>query len=217
MTSQHILRINEIFTSIQGEGAHVGRPMHFVRISGCNLNCVYCDTPDNKSGVYFSIDEIIEKVGSPWIYPVFITGGEPLMQEESLFLIIQLLSGNREVHLETNGSLDLNAVAPKAIKSVDIKTPGSGAGGSFLESNLDFITVRDDIKFVITSKDDFNWAVDIIKEWRLLEKTPNLIFQPAWGFIEPVNLAEWVLSCGLSVRMGLQIHKFIWGPDAKGV
>ncbi len=217
MTSQHILQINEIFTSIQGEGTHAGCPMHFVRVSGCNLNCVYCDTPDNKSGTNFSIEEIIEKVGTPWIYPVFITGGEPLLQEESLFLIIQLLSGNREVHLETNGSLDLSAVAPKAIKSVDIKTPGSGADGSFLESNLDFITSRDDIKFIITSKDDFDWTVDVIKEWRLLEKTPNLIIQPAWGFVEAVNLAEWILSCGLSVRLGLQIHKYIWGPDVKGV
>ncbi len=217
MTTQHILRINEIFTSIQGEGTHVGRPMHFVRLSGCNLNCIYCDTSDNKSGAYFSIDEIIEKVGTPWTYPVFITGGEPLMQEESLFLIIQLLSGNREVHLETNGSLDLSAVAPKAFKSVDIKTPGSGAAGSFLESNLDFITSRDDIKFIMTSRDDFNWAVDVIKDWRLLEKTLNLIFQPAWGFVEPAILAEWILSCGLSVRLSIQIHKHIWGPDTRGV
>lgn len=217
MTSQHILQANEFFTSIQGEGTHVGYPMHFVRLSGCNLNCVYCDTRDSKSGSYYSIDEIIEKVSTPWIYPVFITGGEPLLQEESLFLIIQLLAGNREVHLETNGSLDLSAVAPKTIKSVDIKTPGSNAGMSFLESNLDFITQRDDVKFVITSKDDFDWAVNIVKEWRLHEKTTNIIFQPAWGFIEAINLAEWVLSCELPLRMGLQIHKYIWGPDVKGV
>ena len=196
---------------------HAGRPMHFVRLSGCNLECTYCDTPDNDSGDEYSIDEVTSKVSDPAFFPVYITGGEPLLQDETLHLIVKLLSEGREVHLDTNGTVDLKAVAPNTHKVIDIKTPGSGAGNSFLESNLEYINNTDEIKFIVTSQDDFTWAFQAIHNLRLFNLTPNILFQPAWGMVDPKDLVEWVKSCDYPIRVSVQIHKYIWGPNTKGV
>jgi len=211
------LKVHEFFVSIQGEGVHAGRPMHFIRLSGCNLKCVYCDIEEHESGTFLSLNEITAIVSDPDLLPIFITGGEPLIQRDVLTLTTKLLADNREVHLETNGSLDLSGVSEEVFKSIDVKTPGSGSPDSFLESNLEYITGKDEIKFIVTSQDDFKWGVKKVRDWGILSFTSNVIFQPAWGIVDPKDLAEWAKSCTLPVRMGLQIHKYIWGPDVKGV
>lgn len=217
MKTNDILRINEIFTSIQGEGLHTGRLMHFIRLAGCNLKCNYCDTSHDECTAEVSINEISARVSAPSFFPVYITGGEPLLQDATLHLLIKLIADGKEVHLDTNGSLNLEPVAPKTHKVVDIKTPGSGAGNSFLEANLKYISATDEIKFVVTSKDDFDWAIEFIDKFWLMNITQNIFIQPAWGLVEYTSVIEWLKECPIPLRLSAQIHKFIWSPDKRGV
>jgi 7-carboxy-7-deazaguanine synthase len=217
MNDNHILKVSEIFTSIQGEGLFTGKPMHFVRMSGCNLGCIYCDTPEKSESFELTIGDMLEKIKDPPFFPVYITGGEPLLQESTLFLIINLFAQGREVHLDTNGSVDLNPVAPKTHLIVDIKTPGSKAGDSFLESNLNCISQTDEIKFIITSREDFDWAIRLIDKHSLLNVTSNVLVQPAWGLVDYAEAVEWILKCNYPLRLSAQLHKFIWGPQKRGV
>ena len=215
---KEILRVSEIFTSIQGEGTQCGRPMLFIRLSGCNLKCIYCDTQFAfKKGKEYSLKKLIKEVESEQLLPVYVTGGEPLIQPLTPALVDELINSAHEVFVDTNGTLNLGVLNPLVNKIIDIKTPGSQAGGEFIASNLEYIAPRDEVKFVVTSHDDFKWCLDKINTWGILDLTPNVIFQPAWSMVEPKNLSRWVISSGLPIRLGLQIHKYIWGPDATAV
>jgi 7-carboxy-7-deazaguanine synthase len=212
-----VLHIREFFLSLQGEGIHSGRPMHFIRTSGCNLQCVYCDTVEQGPALELSVSEILAKFKGGPSLPVYITGGEPLIQDGVNILTDKLIGIGREVHVDTTGSRDISVLPEGVHRIIDIKTPGSGAGNSFLKANLKHIAQSDEIKFVVTSKDDFLWIVGTIKKWKLTDLTGNITIQPAWGMIDLIELAELVKSCGLPVRMGIQLHKIIWGKNAKGV
>jgi len=216
--NQEILKVNEIFKSIQGEGTQSGHPMLFIRLSGCNLQCIYCDTPNIlKPGMDYSLEKLLNEVNAQKKLPVYITGGEPLIQPVTPYLVDELINAGYEVFVDTNGTMDVGVLNELVNKIIDIKTPGSQSGGKFLESNLDYVAPRDEIKFVITSRDDFEWSIEKIDELNIFDLTPNVIFQPAWGILEPRDLAMWIISSDKPVRLLLQIHKHIWGPNATGV
>jgi len=212
------LFVHEIFRSIQGESTHAGRVCVFVRLAGCNLDCVYCDTVEaaRGKGKAMSVAEVARQVGGAGSGLVEVTGGEPLIQPDTGALLTALLDGGREVLVETNGTVDLAAFDRRAKYIVDIKTPGSGAGGSFLDSNYSRLRQTDELKFVITSREDFDWAEALVAERKLAERVTTL-FSPARGMVAPKKLAAWLLRSGLDARLNLQLHTYIWGPDAKGV
>lgn len=201
------MKVCEIFTSIQGEGSLVGIPMLFVRLAGCNLRCSYCDTTYSfKDGVEMSVGQIIDLAkSSPFEY-VEITGGEPLLQEEVHELIDSLVK-LKGVLIETNGSVSIERVNRKAKIVMDIKTPGSGMSERNYYENLGYLKESDEIKFVITSRDDFEWAREFLREKRIITK--EILFSPAYGLVEPSQLARWILEAALPVRLNLQIHKMI--------
>jgi 7-carboxy-7-deazaguanine synthase len=212
-----MLRICEIFRSIQGESTRAGTTCAFVRLSGCNLSCTYCDTRyAHHEGVAMDIGRVldtIEKLGCP---TVEITGGEPLLQSETPELCRRLLGKRYTVLVETNGALDIGMLPDGCIRIVDIKTPASGAGGSFRMENLAQLRATDECKMVLTGRGDFDWAVDFVRTHRLCETCP-VLFAPAAGLLAPASLAEWILTCDQPVRLGLQLQKIIWGDECRGV
>ena len=211
------LRVSEIFQSIQGETSYVGLPCFFVRLSGCNLKCKYCDTLYARNGgQHISLDEILKSVENSGGDLVCITGGEPLLQPGTATLAEKLISMGKEVLVETNGSKDISKLPEAAKRIVDIKTPGSGEEGSFLPTNLNLLRRDDEVKFVITSEGDSRWARECIETYRL-DELANISFSPAHGLIDPKDLAKWILMHDLPVRLNLQIHKYIYGPETKGV
>lgn len=212
------MRVSEVFFSIQGESTHAGLPCIFVRLSGCNLRCLWCDTPyaqDMEGGYDLSIEDILKEIRKFRCHLVEITGGEPLIQEGTRPLINRLMVSGYTVLLETNGSVSLKDIDPLVTKVVDVKCPGSGQGGSFLMENLDFITPRDEIKFVIRDRGDYEFARGFVEE-RLHGKADKILFSPAHPEMNPEELARWILEDGLKVRLQPQIHKYIWG-DRRGV
>lgn len=213
------MRVNEIFYSIQGESTYAGQPCVFVRLTGCNLRCSYCDTRyAYDEGRRLSIDEIIERVASFQCGLVEITGGEPLIQEETPHLIYRLLEKGFEVLLETNGSLDISPIDERCVKIVDIKCPSSGEEKKNDLENLRRLSGKDEIKFVIGCKEDYVFAKKILSLHGGGEpgmKPP--LFSPLHAQMDPKLLAEWILADHMNVRMQLQLHKIIWGADAKGV
>lgn len=210
------LDVCETFTSIQGEGSHAGLPCFFIRLAGCNLRCAYCDTTyAYKGGIRKRVEELVREWMESRVRYVLLTGGEPLIQEPVYTLMEQLISKGAICLLETNGSISLARV-PKAVKKVvDWKTPGSGHEKSFLIKNLRYIGVTDEIKFVITSREDYIWSSQIIVS-KLLWLYTNVILSPCYGRIVPAELAEWMLKDRLNVRLQLQLHKVIWG-EKRGV
>jgi 7-carboxy-7-deazaguanine synthase len=211
------MKICEIFTSIQGESSHVGKLCTFIRFSECNLRCSYCDTQyAYNGGVELSEAEIINEVSIVGVNLITITGGEPLMQEGVFHLIERLLADGHRVLVETNGSLSIKELDPRATVVLDVKTPGSGMWEEMDLSNLHFLKPEDELKFVIVNRADYDWAKAFIKEHRLKEKC-KVLFSPAFGMIEPSALANWMLQDRLDVRFNLQAHKYIFGPDKKGV
>ncbi len=211
-----MLRVTEIFISLQGEGAHVGWPCFFVRLTGCNLRCSYCDSTYAYSG---GVDMDLKEVLSIWrksgIRLVQITGGEPLLQSAAIGLMRNLLNAGADVILETNGSVSLQNVPERVVKVVDRKTPGSGMEYAWLPENLRFMNFKDQIKCVLTSEADYLWARDWVRSCGL-SFFAQVIFSPAWGRIAPRELANWILRDGLQVRLQLQLHKLLWG-DRRGV
>lgn len=207
--------ICEIFRSLQGESTYAGLPCTFIRASGCNLSCTYCDTKYAFSeGTELSIDEILEKARSLATPLVEITGGEPLIQDDTPILVEKLLQENYTVLIETNGSIDISKLPSGCIRIIDIKCPSSGSGSSFLPENFDYLNETDQIKCVISSHSDFEWASDIIKSGKL-DRVKEIIFSPNVQLISPANLADLILNSNLNIRLGLQMHKFIWG-DLRG-
>ncbi|MEW6213708.1 MAG: radical SAM protein [Nitrospirota bacterium] len=211
------MKVCEIFASIQGESTYAGLPCVFVRMTGCNLRCPYCDTTyAYDEGSEMSEDEIIESVSSYGIGLVGITGGEPLMQEGNFSLIKRLLDMGFVVLLETNGSMSIKEVDKRAIIIMDIKTPKSGMFEKMDLENLNSLKVVDEVKFVIMDREDYEWAKDLIKDCRLSDKY-KVLLSPAFGILSPKDLSQWIIDDRLPVRLNLQIHKYIYGPDKRGV
>ncbi len=212
-----ILKITEIYSSVQGESSYAGLPCVFVRLSGCPLRCRWCDTVYSfKDGEAQGVDDVIGKVASFGIGLVELTGGEPLAQETSFALIDALVDRGFKVLIETGGSEPISRVHPSAHVIMDIKCPASGMSDKNLWNNIDALKLSDEVKFVVADRSDFDWAVQVAREFRLEEKC-NLLFSPAWGHCKPDELVRWLLDEKLKARLNLQIHKYIWGPRAKGV
>jgi 7-carboxy-7-deazaguanine synthase len=212
-----MLKINEIYFSIQGESSKAGLPCVFIRLTYCNLRCTYCDTEyafyDGKD---YSIDEIIEQVKKYNCKLVEVTGGEPLFQKECYDLLRHLCSEGFEVLLETGGSLPIKDVDPKVKIIMDLKCPSSGMIKKNLYENINFLKPADELKFVIGTREDFDWAKEIIKQHDLNNKN-EILFSVVFEELEPLTLVNWILEDKLNVRFQLQMHKFIWDPAAKGV
>ncbi|MFP4014367.1 MAG: 7-carboxy-7-deazaguanine synthase QueE [Chitinispirillaceae bacterium] len=215
--NQTMLRVCEIFSSIQGESTFAGRLCTFVRLSGCNLRCTWCDTAYSReeAGREMSIEQILSEVGTYEVDLVEITGGEPLLQPETPRLCERLLQKGYEVLVETNGTQDIGLLPSGVRRIIDVKCPGSGAADSFLTSNIEKIGSGDEVKFVLSSLDDARWAEDFITG-NELGKRCTVIFSPVVGMLEPGLLADWMVKERVEARLGLQLHKLIWG-DARGV
>lgn len=214
-----ILRVCEIFASIQGESSYAGFPCVFVRLSGCNLNCRYCDTVyAREEFIEMSISDVLQKVEEKGLRIVEITGGEPLLQEATSFLVDELLRKGYRVLVETNGSLNIDLVSRKAIRIVDFKCPSSGMMNyNNYDNILRLVPNQDEVKFVIGTKEDYKFAVELSKKiltsgWRGI-----INFSPVFGELDPRQLAEWILSDKLDVRLNLQLHKYIWKDIERGV
>ncbi len=227
------MQIIEIYKSLQGESSYTGLPCVFVRLAGCNLRCTWCDSEYTfKGGQRMTLEEIEREVHrlSPDGGLVEITGGEPLLQErEAVPLMEWLLTAGYTVLLETSGERPLERVPSQVVKIVDVKCPDSGEGGTFRMENLSALTARDEVKFVIASRHDYEFARDFIREHSLGAHVASVILSPAFRkdaagsrdashcLVDPQQLAQWMLEDGLKARLGLQIHKFIWEPSLKGV
>lgn len=209
------LRITEIFYSLQGESNTVGLPTVFIRLTGCPLRCVYCDTEYAfAGGKKIALDEILSQVdgyGTPY---VTVTGGEPLAQPGCLDLMTRLLDKGYTVSLETSGALDISKVDPRVIKVMDLKTPSSGEVGRNLYRNIGFLDGKDQIKFVIGNEEDYAWSKAALNEYDLLERC-QILFSPVMGRQDPTDLAEKILADRLPVRFQIQLHKLLWA-DARG-
>ena len=213
------MQIAEIFKSVQGESTYAGLPCIFVRLTGCNLRCTWCDTEHAFfGGEDVSLDEVVKRVGSLGGKLVEITGGEPLLQREVYPLMDRLLKKGYEVMLETSGERKIDRVPPEVVKIVDVKCPHSGEANSFAIENLEHLAPHDQVKFVILTRRDYEFSRDFTRERRLAERVNAVIFSPVHGELDPKELAEWMLADGLAgVRLGCQLHKIIWGADAQGV
>jgi len=212
------VRVNEIFYSIQGESTWAGRPCVFVRLTGCNLRCAWCDTAYAfYEGAQMEIPAVIERVRSYGCQLVELTGGEPLLQQGIHALIKALLVENYEVLVETSGERDISTLDPHVIRIVDLKCPDSGEVERNLWTNIEHLNGRDEVKFVIASRRDYEWARSVLSEYRLEGRVNAVLMSPAFGLIKPVTLANWILEDRLPARMQLQMHKYIWDPDKRGV
>ncbi|MFQ5817752.1 MAG: radical SAM protein [Terriglobia bacterium] len=228
--------VTEIFRSIQGESTYAGRPCIFVRLTGCNLRCHWCDTAYAfYGGRQLSVEEVLEKVrefsgtdGQPCTSAVQgqrpeapglveLTGGEPLLQPDIYELAEKLLAEKFTVLIETSGECSVGRLPVRVVKIVDVKCPGSGEAGRFDFENLKVLDRKDEIKFVLAGEGDYRWAREFLSAHRLTEIVDTVIFSPVFGALAPRPLAEWILRDRLPVRLGLQLHKFIWDPEARGV
>ena len=212
-----MLKINEIYCSIQGEGTKAGLPCVFVRLTFCNLRCTYCDTEYAfYEGQDLSIEDIIQNIRKYDCSLVELTGGEPLVQEESLALMKQLADSGFEVLLETGGSLPINNIDPRVKIIMDLKTPSSGMLKKNMYENIYCLKKDDEVKFVIGSREDYLWSKNIIEKYDL-DKKSAILFSVVFGKLLPVELVNWILEDKLNVRFQLQSHKFIWKPEVRGV
>jgi 7-carboxy-7-deazaguanine synthase len=219
------MNICEIFYSIQGETTYSGLPCIFVRTSGCNLRCSYCDTRyAYEGGVEMAVDEVLAQVRSYGCRLVGITGGEPLVQQEEVNLLIDsLLEGGYGVLLETNGSLSIEDVDRRVVKIMDLKCPDSGMSEYMRWENLSYLGERDQVKFVLSSRRDYEWAKEVIARYPILnytgmrQRAPIVLLSTAFGVLEPKDVVKWMLDDRLNARFQLQIHKYIWHPEARGV
>lgn len=213
------MQVTEIFRSIQGESTYAGLPCTFVRLTGCNLRCVWCDTEYSfYGGAKMTLDEVMAKVDDFGGRLVEITGGEPLLQEEVYALMGRLLGKGYTVMLETSGERPIERVPREVIKIVDVKCPDSGEGDTFALPNLEQLAPHDQVKFVIATRRDYEFARDFTRNNRLHERTAAVIFSPVHGSVDLPQMAQWILEDGLDhVRFGSQLHKTIWGADATGV
>lgn len=211
------MRITEIFYSIQGESSFIGMPCIFIRTTGCNLRCVWCDTAYAfYGGAEMSLDEIIAKIKEYPCKLVELTGGEPMLQHEILELSRRLLERGYTVLMETGGSVDLSKLDPRVIKIMDIKCPGSGEHEKNYWPNLEILQPHDQVKFVLKDRRDYEWACEVIRQ-RALDRRCHLLFSPVHGELDLQQLANWMLTDGINARFQIQLHKYIWHPDRRGV
>jgi len=207
------LKVTETFVSIQGEADAVGWPTLFIRLTGCPLRCVYCDTQYSfYGGEWQALEQLLETARGSGVRHVCVTGGEPLAQKACLELLTALCDAGFEVSLETSGALDVAPVDPRVSRVVDVKTPGSGEERRNRFENLGVLTERDQLKFVLCSRDDYEWARDLLRG-RATALRGQVLFSPVWGQLEPRQLAEWILEDRLDVRLQLQLHKLLWGDE----
>lgn len=212
-----MLKVNEIFHSIQGETTYTGLPTVFVRTTGCNLRCTYCDTKYSYyEGAFQRLEQVLETIASFKSKYVCITGGEPLLQKASLELMRSLCDQRYHVSLETSGSRSCKDVDPRVKIILDVKTPKSGAANSFLLDNLQLVGASTEFKFVIASEEDFVWSENFCRQYQLFEKF-TVLYSPSFTEIEPRWLAERILHENSSARLQLQLHKYIWNPETRGV
>jgi len=212
------LHINEIFYSIQGESTHAGRPCVFVRLTGCNLRCRWCDTEYAfYEGRKLTIAEVAAIVSGHHCNLVEITGGEPLLQQGVYPLVDNLLQSQHTVMIETSGAVDVSRLDPRVIKIMDLKCPGSGECDRNLWSNLEHLSARDEVKFVLADRADYEWARTTICARNLDRRVNAILMSPVFGTLEPAALAKWILEDRIPVRLQIQIHKHIWPPDTRGV
>jgi 7-carboxy-7-deazaguanine synthase len=214
-----MLRVTEIFRSIQGESTHAGRPCTFVRLTGCPMRCTWCDSEYTfTGGDHFSLAQILDHVRAFNCPLVEVTGGEPLAQREAFQLIETLCDENFEVLIETGGFVSTEEVDERAVIILDIKCPASGEADRNHWPNLDRLRAdRDEVKFVVANKEDWEFACRVIAEHQLEQKAKAVLISPAWDLIDLKELADLVAASGLKVRMQLQLHKYIWGPEVHGV
>ena len=214
-----MLRVTEIFRSIQGESTHAGRPCAFVRLSGCPMRCVWCDSEYTfTGGENFALDEVMNQVRGFDCKLVEITGGEPLAQREAFTLIERLCAEGFEVLVETGGFVSTAGVDPRASIILDVKCPASGEATRNHWPNLERLRAdKDEVKFVIVNFEDWTYALEIIKRYQLEERTRAVLVSPAWDAVDLKDVAAWISASGLDVRMQLQLHKYIWGAEARGV
>ena len=209
--TQTELRINEIFFSIQGESTKVGLPTVFIRLTGCPLRCSYCDTAYAfHDGEKMSLDTIIQTIGQYRAKHVTVTGGEPLAQKPCLELLARLCDEGFQVSLETSGAIDIAHVDERVMKIMDLKTPGSKEEDKNKFKNLSHVTSKDQVKFVITDREDYEWSVAKINDYNINDKC-EVLFSPEHESLNPDDLAEWILADKLNVRLQLQLHKYLWG------
>jgi 7-carboxy-7-deazaguanine synthase len=227
------MQITEIYKSLQGESTYAGLPCAFVRLTGCNLRCTWCDSEYTfQGGRKMDLEEVLAEVSrlAPSGGLVEITGGEPMLQERELVPLMQrLLDAGHRVLLETSGERPLDGVPADVVKIVDVKCPDSGEGNTFRMENLELFTSRDEIKFVLSSRADYDFARDFVERTGLARRVNAILFSPAFRkdatgsrdashcLLDPRQLAEWMLADSVPARLGLQLHKFIWDPAVKGV
>jgi 7-carboxy-7-deazaguanine synthase len=212
------LVVHEIYKSVQGESSFVGLPCTFVRLTGCNLRCSWCDTPQAfYKGTRMRRADVLARALAEETHLVELTGGEPLLQPGTIPLLSELCDAGRTVLIETSGEADVSKVDPRVHKIMDLKAPGSGESHRNRWANLDHITPRDEIKFVLADRADYEWMRAILRERALAERTRSLIASPVFGQVSPKSLVAWVLEDRLPVRVQVQLHKIIWGAEAVGV
>jgi 7-carboxy-7-deazaguanine synthase len=213
-----MLTVYEIYTSIQGESTHAGRPCSFVRLAACDLRCAWCDTPYAfTGGRKMSVEEVVARVIELRCPLVELTGGEPLLQKAAIPLMQRLLETGHQVLLETGGHISVADVPDPVVRIVDVKCPGSGEAGKMHWPNLDLLQPHDEVKFVLQDRADYEYARDVVERHALTAKVAAVLFSPVHGVLDPQQLAQWILEDHLTVRLQLQLHKFIWSPDTRGV
>lgn len=213
-----MLTVNEIFHSVQGESTHAGRPCVFVRLTACDLRCTWCDSPYAfHEGRKMSVDDVVAEVMGTGCRLVEITGGEPLLQKAVYPLMQQLLERGHQVLVETGGHRSIADVPAGVTTIMDVKCPGSGEAARQDAGNFARLRPHDEVKFVLRDRADYDFACETVAREQLLSRTAAVLFSPVHGVLEPRVLSEWVLADRLPVRVQLQVHKYIWGPDVRGV
>jgi 7-carboxy-7-deazaguanine synthase len=211
------LTVCETFYSLMGESTLAGAPAWFIRLTGCNLRCCYCDTTyAYEGGEERTVAELVDAARAQPPRLALVTGGEPLLQADTPALLAALADAGFTVFLETNGSLSIAGVDSRVHRVLDLKCPGSGMSHHNDWGNLELLTSRDEVKFVISLRDDFAWALEIVQKYHLTPRAPVLI-SPVFGALPPREVAAWILASGLNLRLNLQLHKYLWGPEARGV